>query len=408
MTEARGIQNEINARIVYWGISGAGITSNLAMIHSKLKESNRGALQKVPTRIDPTIEYEVLPIELGNVGGAKARMHVIGVPGTAAQAPTRKQLLDRIDGIVFVADSRQECLAANVASLAELVEFLADYGHSPTDLPFVIQYNKCDLVDPFIIERLHREIRVHGAAVYEASATQGTGVLKTLTTISKQVIRQLGRRDGLSNESRQAASAPQPVRESVATPAPAPAPVIAPPPTIAPTPIVVPPPVAQPQAVTPPVAAAPSSRTPLTTLPSPELDLTSPSHAQTLQASPEAPPLNADPIDNTQQIESSSILSLMEQAILSEEINEEEADAAGAVTQTAQAMLDQPWDAVSHSAKPNQGARLGADLRIISVGEAHRTNDRAISVPLVLGNDDGETITLALSIQLDPLLDGEA
>jgi signal recognition particle receptor subunit beta len=390
VTESRGIQNEINARIVYWGISGAGITSNLAMIHSKLKESNRGALQKVPTRIDPTIEYEVLPIELGNVGGTKARMHVIGVPGTAAQAPTRKQLLDRIDGIVFVADSRQECLAANVASLAELMEFLADYGHSPTDLPFVIQYNKCDLVDPFIIERLHREIRVHGAAVYEASATRGTGVLKTLTTISKQVIRRLGRHDGLSNESHQAAPAPKPVHEFVATPAPAPAPVV------------------EPQAVTPPIAAAPISRTPLTTLPSPELDLTSPSYDQTLQASPEAPLLNTDPIDNTQQIQSSSVLSLMEQAILSEEINEEEADAAGAVTQTAQTMLDQPWDAVSHSAKPNHGARLGADLRIISVGEAHRTNDRAISVPLVLGNDDGETITLALSIQLDPLLDGEA
>jgi signal recognition particle receptor subunit beta len=402
VTESRGIQNEINARIVYWGISGAGITSNLAMIHSKLKENNRGALQKVPTRIDPTVEYEVLPIELGNVGGTKARMHVIGVPGTAAQAPTRKQLLDRIDGIVFVADSRQECLAANVASLAELMEFLADYGHSPTDLPFVIQYNKCDLVDPFIIERLHREIRVHGAAVYEASATRGTGVLKTLTTISKQVIRRLGRHDGLSNESHQAAPAPKPVHEFVATPAPAPAPVVVPPPAV------VPPPVVQPQAVTPPVAAAPSSRTPLTTLPSPELDLTSPSHDQTLQASPEAPLLNTDPIDNTQQIQSSSVLSLMEQAILSEEINEEEADAAGAVTQTAQTMLDQPWDAVSHSAKPNHGARLGADLRIISVGEAHRTNDRAISVPLVLGNDDGETITLALSIQLDPLLDGEA
>jgi signal recognition particle receptor subunit beta len=396
VTESRGIQNEINARIVYWGISGAGITSNLAMIHSKLKENNRGALQKVPTRIDPTVEYEVLPIELGNVGGTKARMHVIGVPGTAAQAPTRKQLLDRIDGIVFVADSRQECLAANVASLAELMEFLADYGHSPTDLPFVIQYNKCDLVDPFIIERLHREIRVHGAAVYEASATRGTGVLKTLTTISKQVIRRLGRHDGLSNESHQAAPAPKPVHEFVATPAPAPAPVV------------VPPPVVQPQAVTLPIAAAPISRTPLTTLPSPELDLTSPSYDQTLQASPEAPLLNTDPIDNTQQIQSSSVLSLMEQAILSEEINEEEADAAGAVTQTAQTMLDQPWDAVSHSAKPNHGARLGADLRIISVGEAHRTNDRAISVPLVLGNDDGETITLALSIQLDPLLDGEA
>lgn len=368
MAEVRGENNEINARIVYWGISGAGISSNLAMIHSKLKESNRGPLRKLATRIDPTVEYEVLPIELGKVGGVKARMHVVGVPGSAAQAPTRKQLLDRIDGVVFVADSRAECLGANVSSLAELVEFLADYGHSPTDLPFVIQYNKCDLVDPFIIERLHREIRIHGAAVYEASATNGTGILKTLTTISKQVIRHLGRRD----ETQAGTSAPQ----------------------AAPTQV--------PSAPIETAAPAPIPATEANALPSPEVDLTAP--ALSSRPMPAAEPIIETPTPGS----SSHVLSLMESAILAEELDEEEANAAGAVTQSAQAMLDQPWDAVSHAAKPTAGARIGADLRIVSVGDAQRTNDRALSIPLVLGNDDGETITLALTIQLDPLLDGDA
>ncbi|MBW2726541.1 MAG: hypothetical protein JRE71_19340 [Deltaproteobacteria bacterium] len=72
MAEIGSDQSEINARIVYWGIPGAGISANLAMIHGKLKGDNRGALRRIPTRIDPTVEYEVLPIELGEVNGASS------------------------------------------------------------------------------------------------------------------------------------------------------------------------------------------------------------------------------------------------------------------------------------------------------------------------------------------------
>ena len=105
---------------------------------------------------------------------------------------------------------------------------------------------------------------------------------------------------------------------------------------------------------------------------------------------------------------SSSVLSLMESAILAEAVDDVEAAAVADVTNNAQALLDQPWDAVSHAAKSNDGARIGADFRIVSVGEASRHIDRAIRVPLVLGNSEGETITLALTIQLDPLLDGDS
>jgi signal recognition particle receptor subunit beta len=337
MAEVRTDQSEINARIVYWGIPGAGISANLAMIHGKLRGSNRGAVRRIKTRIDPTIEYEVLPIELGEVNGVRTHLHVVGVPGAAEQAPTRKQLLDRIDGVVFVADSRPDCMDANIASLSELVEFLSDYGCSPNDLPFVIQYNKCDLVDPFVIERLHREIQIQGAAVYEASAKTGTGILKTLTTISKLVIRHLGKRE-----------------------------------------------VARPPATKPKAPASPA--------------------AEAAPIEQAAPPAAAPDMNSSQ--------TLMESAILAEAADDAavnaEASAADLVANDVQAQFDQPWDAVSKAVKPNGGARIGADLRIVSVGDASRQNDRSISVPLVLGNDEGETITLALTIQLDPLLDGDS
>ncbi len=351
MAEIRTDQNEINARIVYWGIPGAGISANLAMIHSKLKQDNRGDLRKLPTRIDPTVEYEVLPIELGQVNGVRTRLHIIGVPGAAEQAPTRKQLLDRVDGAVFVADSRPEYIEANIASLHELLEFLSDYGHTPDDLPFVIQYNKCDLVDPFVIERLHREKQIQVDAVYEPSAKTGTGILKTLTTISKQVIRFLGKREDALPKAEQPAPAP-PV-ESV-------------------------------RAIEP----EPSQDT------------------QTLETVEPSPASEPSPV--VVPITSGSVLTLMESAILAEAADDVEADAVAAVASDAQAMLDQPWDAVSHQHKPEGGAHIGADFRIVSVGEASRVSDRGISVPLVLGNNEGETVTLALTIQLDPLLDGDS
>ena len=62
MAQVHDDTREVNARILLWGVPGAGISTNLRTIHTKLKVSNRGDIRSVPTRIDPTTEYEVLPI----------------------------------------------------------------------------------------------------------------------------------------------------------------------------------------------------------------------------------------------------------------------------------------------------------------------------------------------------------
>ena len=92
MAEIRTDQNEINARIVYWGIPGAGISANLATIHGKLKRNNRGDLRRLPTRIDPTVEYEVLPIELGQVNGVSGRIGLCCSRGRAGGPVGHRQL----------------------------------------------------------------------------------------------------------------------------------------------------------------------------------------------------------------------------------------------------------------------------------------------------------------------------
>jgi len=371
MTELHSDENAVNARILYWGIPGSGITSNLRSIHAKLKASNRGELQRIPTPIDPTVEYEVLPIELGKVNGVRTRLHVVGVPSGPEQSPTRKHLLDRIDGIVFVVDSRPERLEENLLCLKELRESLADYGESPDDLPFVLQYNKCDLVDEVAIERLHRDLAMQGGTAFEASAKDGTGVLKTLTTISKQVVRALGKRKDEPREDPPALPAASSIASDpghpnrVAYQGEADAPMMSP-------------------------VEAPISP--------PELEPQPPSQEQ-FSAPLESPKAEATRFSGRD---------LMEAAILAEGDGHELSAAADATTFEAQAMVDDTWEHLSSTLKPSEGVRFGRDLRIVSVGTAERSDERSVRLPLVLGNEDGETVTLALTLQLDLLLDEDA
>jgi signal recognition particle receptor subunit beta len=190
MAESQG-ESVVNARIVYWGIEGSGKSTNLRLIHAKLRPDHRGRLEQVPTRLDPTVSYDRLPIELGEIAGVRTRIQIVAVPGAAEHAPTRKALLDRVNGVVFVVDAERDRIDENVASFEELRGALAAYGRSLEDVPLVVQYNKQDQADPYVLEELHRKLDVRGAAVFEAVAHEGTGVLPTLTTISKRVVRTL-------------------------------------------------------------------------------------------------------------------------------------------------------------------------------------------------------------------------
>lgn len=181
--------HEIHGKVVYFGPTGAGKSANLAFIQRKLKREHRGELKKQTAR-DGTTTYDVLPVSLGAVRGYKTSIQITTVPGAPQAAAIRRELLKDVDGIVFVADLRPERHDATLASAAELRQHLSAQGRKMEDVPLVLQYNRRDLVDENAVERLHRKLGIKGAC-FEAVASEGTGVLQTLTTLSKLVLAEL-------------------------------------------------------------------------------------------------------------------------------------------------------------------------------------------------------------------------
>ena len=180
---------EIHGKIVYFGAPGSCKSANLAFIQRKLKREHRGEMKKLTTRDGAS--YETLPVQLGAVRSYTTSIQIFTTPGAASAATLRRQILDRVDGIVFVADLRPERHDATAASLAELRQHLQAHGRKLEDVPLVVQYNHRDQADENAVEKLHRKLALRGVPCFEARANEGTGVLQTLTTLSKLVLMEL-------------------------------------------------------------------------------------------------------------------------------------------------------------------------------------------------------------------------
>jgi hypothetical protein len=181
--------HEIHGKVIYFGPTGAGKSANLSFIQRKLKREHRGELKKQTAR-DGTTTYDVLPVSLGSVRGYKTSILISTVPGAPQAAAVRRELLKDVDGIVFVADLRPERHDATLAAASELRRLLGLQGRKIEDVPVVLQFNRRDQVDENAVERLHRKLGINGPC-FEAVASEGTGVLQTLTTLSKLVLTEL-------------------------------------------------------------------------------------------------------------------------------------------------------------------------------------------------------------------------
>jgi signal recognition particle receptor subunit beta len=182
---------EINCKIVYYGPGLCGKTTNLEYVYEKVAPNTRGKLISLATETERTLFFDFLPVDLGAIRGFKTRFHLYTVPGQVYYNASRKLILKGVDGVVFVGDSQVERLDANIESMHNLYENLAEYGLDLREIPFVIQYNKRDLPNISSLEELQRELNPNGVPYFEAVAVRGIGVFDTLKAVSKLVIKSL-------------------------------------------------------------------------------------------------------------------------------------------------------------------------------------------------------------------------
>lgn len=191
MTFINYASREINCKIVYYGPGLCGKTTNLQYIFDSTAPQARGKLISLATETDRTLFFDFMPLELGTVRGFKTRFHLYTVPGQVFYDASRKLILKGVDGVVFVADSQEERMDANVESLYNLEENLRAQGYDPEKIPYVLQLNKRDLPNVLPIDEITAELRRNGEPVIEAVASAGPGVFDTLKAVAKQVLTEL-------------------------------------------------------------------------------------------------------------------------------------------------------------------------------------------------------------------------
>jgi signal recognition particle receptor subunit beta len=186
---------QMAAKIVYYGPGLCGKTTNLHHIYAKTSPQSRGEMVSLETETDRTLFFDLLPIDVGVIGGFKTRLQLYTIPGQVFYNTTRKLVLKGVDGLVFVADSQVAMLDANLESFKNLRENLAEIGLSVDEIPLVLQLNKRDLPNIAPVETVVGVIDPERKYDWvEAVASRGDGVFETLKVISKLTLRTLRRR----------------------------------------------------------------------------------------------------------------------------------------------------------------------------------------------------------------------
>ena len=214
---------EINCKLVYYGPGLGGKTTNLEHVYSKVAPEKQGKMVALATETDRTLCFDFLPVDLGTIRGFKTRFHMYTVPGQVYYNASRKLILKGVDGLVFVADSQMDRMEANVESMQNLYDNMAEYGYDVAKIPFVIQYNKRDLPNAAPISELQQQLNpgwevtdsakqqetmdslnkgewlmtqvdgtwIQRAPYVESIAVNGVGVFETLKHAAKLVLKAL-------------------------------------------------------------------------------------------------------------------------------------------------------------------------------------------------------------------------
>lgn len=179
---------EIHCKIVYYGPSLSGKTTNIQWVYQQTAQDQKSKLVALNTDIERTLFFDFLPLEVGEIRGFKTRFHLYTVPGQVVYDASRKLILKGLDGVIFVADSQEERMEENIQSLKNLERNLEAQGYDIREIPLVVQYNKRDLTNAAPVVNLRTHLNLYNSPDFEAIASEGKGVMESLTHVSKSIL----------------------------------------------------------------------------------------------------------------------------------------------------------------------------------------------------------------------------
>ena len=185
---------ELHCKIVYYGPSLGGKTTNLKWVYQATHASNPSTSDLMEFNVgtpERTRFFDFLPLDVGEIRGLKVRFHLYSVPGQVIYDASRRLVLKNLDGIVFVADSQMDRMDENINSFKNMEKNLELSSYDIKKVPLVIQYNKRDLDNISSVAELRSALNKYNSPDFEAKAEEGIGVMESLKTLSKSIIASL-------------------------------------------------------------------------------------------------------------------------------------------------------------------------------------------------------------------------
>ncbi len=174
----------IQSKIVFYGPAMSGKTTALKYLFNKFN----GELISITTshlEKPRTLFYDYGCIDL-KFGVWKLKLNLWTATGQDFYCATRSTVLQGVDGIIFVADSRREILDENKRSWSELVEYFGD--KLVNIIPIIVCLNKQDLenLTPEDLFKEYLDLK-ENVEIIKMIAIRGEKVYDAFTRIFKNI-----------------------------------------------------------------------------------------------------------------------------------------------------------------------------------------------------------------------------
>lgn len=189
---------KVTIKLVYYGPAMSGKTTNLMRLHDLLSPDLKGEIMTLETHNDRTLFFDLLPLGFRAPSGWLVKFKLYTVPGQVVHDATRKAVLSRADGVVFVADSQRSQGINNSESFQNLEDNARRVGLDFGTLPIVVQFNKRDLPDVLSEQEIRGRWSDAPWPLVMASALTGAGVRETFVKLLEAVYPVLDRNFSLS------------------------------------------------------------------------------------------------------------------------------------------------------------------------------------------------------------------
>ena len=188
----------LQIKIVYYGPAMSGKTTSIKHLFSFFKREE--TLSSIDSTVGRTLffDFGVLQFE-----GAEwsLKFLIYSATGQDFYASTRPATLNGVDGIIFVADSRAQCLQHNIRSWNELKTMFREDFHN---LPLVISLNKSDyketreIFDHEFLKGINLNLFKH-LSVNKTVAIEGKGILDSFNRVITFIFPQLTLKMSITN-----------------------------------------------------------------------------------------------------------------------------------------------------------------------------------------------------------------